>query len=378
MNKPESVILYFKQGSSDKQYMVHLEEGRNSKTNDIGWTVDFAYGRRGGPQTQGTKTKEPVPYEKAKGIYDKLIHTKQLKGYTISGSAPAFADNSNAGKQTNFQPQLLNEVTLEEAEQFYWDNVDNIALQIKWDGERRGLFMTHTDIIPANRNGLVTTVSEPIMTALRALVPKDSDLLTKVEFDCEDMGKYLMIFDILQVSDVNMKEQSFRDRADYMRFLQVGIDTNNLRSALKVEHPFYPANILEFKAFIETARKHNEEGVVIRKASAIYEPGRPNSGGNCLKYKFLGSATCQVIGQVEGKRSVYIGVRNPLGAIAPIGKVTIYPDQEIPENGDFIEITYLNILKGEGAKLFQPRYKTPRPDKTEADFHSSLKFKKED
>lgn len=52
------------------------------KPKDDGYVVNFAYGRRGGNMTTGTKTKSPVPLDEAKTIYNKLISEKTAKGYT--------------------------------------------------------------------------------------------------------------------------------------------------------------------------------------------------------------------------------------------------------------------------------------------------------
>ena len=63
----ETVSLYYQQGPSDKVYHAHLEAKGN------GWIVNFAFGRRGSTLQTGTKTSEPVAYDKAKTIYDKIV-----------------------------------------------------------------------------------------------------------------------------------------------------------------------------------------------------------------------------------------------------------------------------------------------------------------
>lgn len=376
MNAVQSTTLYFKQGSSDKVYVAKLSE-----TDGGHWTVTFAYGRRGKPMKQGVKTKQPVPYTDALKIYEALIHAKQLKGYTVDGDAIAFTDNPNAGEDTGFRPQLLNEVTQEEAEEFYLCNFGDVAMQIKWDGERRAAILDKgKDNIFTNRKGQVKGVIEAIDRACTKLI-SNRPLVSGFELDTEDMGEFLAIFDITRIGNIDMKSRTFRERAETMGILENIIEWEGLGDRLKLELPFYPQSLNEFRLFIEEARAHNEEGVVIRLASAPYEPGRPNSGGNCLKLKFVGECTCEVSGHVAGKRSVTLRVRKDDAtgpdAFIPIGKVTIPPNYDIPERYDLVEIKYMNIMRGEGAKLFQPRYKGLRTDKTEADFYSSLKFKKE-
>jgi bifunctional non-homologous end joining protein LigD len=120
------------------------------------------------------------------------------------------------------------------------------------------------------------------------------------------------------------------------------------------------------------------EGVVFKKKDAVYIPGRPASGGDCLKFKFKASATCRVLNINGSKRSVSILVRNDNPDFEgpkeiQVGNVTILPNFEIPTPGELIEVEYLYSYPG-GA-LYQPIYKGPRPDKDTADLYSSLKFK---
>jgi len=71
--KTENITLFFKQERADKVYKAALEE------KDSQYIVNFAYGRRGSTLKTGTKTQTPVPYEKAKKIYDKLVRDKSAK-----------------------------------------------------------------------------------------------------------------------------------------------------------------------------------------------------------------------------------------------------------------------------------------------------------
>lgn len=377
--KSESTTLYFKRGSSDKEYTVRLLSDVDHSDR---YNVTYAYGRRGGPQTCRTKNTEALHYEPAKALYSSMIHAKQLKGYTADGEAIAFADNPNAGEDTGFRPQLLNEVTLEDAEDFYLTNMPSVAVQTKWDGERRAAILKKG--IPntfTNRKGQAKGIRDTIDTACTELI-EGRPLIHSFQLDCEDMGEYLVIFDILSVNEIDMTGKSFAERAESLSVLDCMITHAGLEKYIRVEQPTYPTSLKEFRWLIEHARAHNEEGVVIRLASAPYEPGKPATGGPCLKYKFIGEATCMVIGDVEGKRSMEIAVRSnsfPSAPIyVPVGKVTIPPNYEMPEIGDLVEVRYMNIMKGDGAKLFQPRYKGLRTDKTKADLYSSLKFKKED
>jgi len=71
----KSTILYFREGTSDKEYHIQLEKSGS------GYVVNFQYGRRGGPLQEGTKTPTPVSLPAAEIIFEKLKHEKERKGY---------------------------------------------------------------------------------------------------------------------------------------------------------------------------------------------------------------------------------------------------------------------------------------------------------
>ena len=186
-----NTTLFFNQGSADKVYIVKIDSQENLE----GWTVNFAHGRRGKPLKTGTKTPKPVSYGDALKIYSKLIHTKEQKGYIHGSTAAAPVVDPLAGERTTWLPQLLNEVTLEEAIEAYktWGST---YVQTKHDGERRGILLGKDGVVPANRRGLRTSVAPEIQTALEDIWGKN--LLLDVNMgvlDTEDMGDHLAIFD---------------------------------------------------------------------------------------------------------------------------------------------------------------------------------------
>lgn len=68
--------LYFSEGKSDKVYEVDICENQDL------FIVNFRYGRRGANLREGTKTVFPVAYEEALKIFDKLVESKEKKGYS--------------------------------------------------------------------------------------------------------------------------------------------------------------------------------------------------------------------------------------------------------------------------------------------------------
>ena len=74
--KAESISLFYREGSSDKVYLASLEEKSG------GWVVNFSFGRRGSTLAERHQDESPVPFDKAKGIFDKIVGEKMAKGYT--------------------------------------------------------------------------------------------------------------------------------------------------------------------------------------------------------------------------------------------------------------------------------------------------------
>ncbi|MEN9576913.1 MAG: hypothetical protein RL514_4768, partial [Verrucomicrobiota bacterium] len=59
MEELKTTSLYYRQGSSDKEYHVRLEAKGD------GFVVNTAFGRRGSTLSTGTKTSAPVYYDMA-------------------------------------------------------------------------------------------------------------------------------------------------------------------------------------------------------------------------------------------------------------------------------------------------------------------------
>lgn len=72
----KNVDLFFKEGSSNKEYHLQLDEVKG------GFIVNFQYGRVGNALQVGTKTPTPVTLEEAEKIYNKILKEKTGKGYS--------------------------------------------------------------------------------------------------------------------------------------------------------------------------------------------------------------------------------------------------------------------------------------------------------
>jgi bifunctional non-homologous end joining protein LigD len=119
----------------------------------------------------------------------------------------------------------------------------------------------------------------------------------------------------------------------------------------------------------------NREGVVFKEVDAPYSPGRPNSGGPQLKFKFVESASFVVTG-INAKRSVTLGLYDG-DKLVPAGNVTIPPNHQVPEVGEVCETRYLHAFRESGS-IYQPVYLGKRTDIPAAEcVVEQLKYKNE-
>ena len=101
--------------------------------------------------------------------------------------------------------------------------------------------------------------------------------------------------------------------------------------------------------------------MVFKEVDAPYSPGRPNSGGPQLKFKFVESASFVVTGH-NAKRSVSLGLYQGDGDIlVPAGNVTIPPNHDVPQVGDVVDAQYLYAYRESGS-IYQPVYMGKRAD----------------
>eukprot|EP00903_Cladosiphon_okamuranus_P004174 g4172.t1 len=332
--------LHFREGNSDKEYHVAVEpEGE-------GYIVTYAYGRRGSTLTTGRKTRHIVTLAEANKIHDQLVRQKTAKGYRPVGETRQPDRTSTTdGQDSGIRCQLLNPVDESELDQFLGNGTH--CLQKKFDGRRLMVRKRGDEITGINRRGLLIPIPEPICHAFEEL-PVD------VLIDGEAVGDTLHAFDLLEV-----KGHDIRGNAYLSRFA-------GLLTLLDPEHKHLrPVNTHmeagEKRAMFETFRRTGSEGVVFKEIDAPFSPGRPNSGGSQLKFKFIESASFIVTGH-NAKRSVTLGLlAEDGGGIVPAGKVTIPPNHRIPATGQVCETRYLYAFPESGS-IYQPVYLGERDD----------------
>ena len=354
----EGITLYFREGSSDKIYQAWIH------VKGEGFIVSFAYGRRGASLTAGTKTKEPVDYDKAKKIFDKLVAEKIAKGYSPGEEGTAYVGTDKEKLVSGVQCQLLNFITEEEALRLCDD--PRWGMQIKYNGERRMLRkLANGEIDGINKLGLRVPLPKPVHTDLAAAN-------TSCLLDGEGMGDYVMAFDMLEIDGKNIRNDDYQRRYTYLKDLLGGFNHPSIKLV-----DIYISSAEKRIAF-NKAKDCNEEGVVFKNLSAPFNPGRPNSGGTQLKYQFRAQASF-VVAKVNAKRSVGITLVSAAG-MKPIecGNVSVPVSFSIPGVGDVVEVKYLYAFK-ESNCLHQPVYLGPRIDVlVEECTIDQLKYKKED
>lgn len=352
MEETQSTSLYYRAGSSDKEYHVRLEAQGD------GFVVNIAYGRRGSTLSTGTKTSAPVSYDAALHIFERLVREKKAKGYTEGANGTAYQPASRDERATGLAPQLLNPV--DEAEVARLVSDPRWFMQEKKDGRRLLLRKSGTTVTGSNKLGLTVGVAEPIVkTAL--------DLPGDFVLDGEAIGDRLHAFDLLERDGVDLRGQSCERR--YGALLNLLADGGHIHLVSCWADPQDKAS------WLLTLKREKAEGVVFKLKTAPYMPGRPNSGGPQLKHKFVASLSA-VVAQVNRQRSVSLRLLNHEGW-QPVGNVTIPANHKVPAVGAVVEVRYLHAYKD--GSLYQPVYLGERSDvRQEECVVSQLKFKRDE
>jgi bifunctional non-homologous end joining protein LigD len=343
----KSITLHYRQGSSDKIYQAAIQP------KDGLFVVTFAYGRRGTTLQTGTKTPVPVDYPSAEKLFNRLVGEKQAKGYT---EAPDGTPYQHTDKLvTDILPQLLNSIEEAEVNQLLRDK--KWCLQEKFDGRRILLRKQGQEIHGINRKGILTGLPRPVVLDAQLLA---GDFIV----DGECVGDQMFLFDLLELEGRDCRPWPYYERWEYLRQLIEEEEASNLwliESASEPRHKLQLFNEL---------KRHNSEGAVFKQLDAPYAPGRPNSGGPALKFKFTSTASL-IVAMVNEQRSVALRLFDSTNN----GNVTIPPNQPIPAVGSVVEVRYLYAFEGSGC-LFQPVYLGERDDLEPTDcLLNQLKFK---
>ena len=352
-----SISLYCQEGTADKEYRASIQPRGD------GWVVNTQHGRRGGTLTPGTKTPEPVSFEKAEKIYRSLCREKAAKGYVATEGGTAFQNTEFAARDTGIRPQLLNPI-------------DNVALHVlcgdpawvaqpKHDGQRRLVVVEGGQAFGINRKGLTVALPLHLADVLQNYL---RDPAGRTILDGELMGDVYAPFDVLAHAGRDLTDLSYTSR---LRGLEALL--GHLPPDAPVVRPQTARTSTEKRALLDQLRAANAEGIVLKDADAVYRCGVSTSA---CKFKFVASLTVEAGESKEGKRSVGMYVIGDDGKRVFVGYCTVPPNAQIPTSGTLCEISYLYCYRG--GSLFQPVWKGLRDDLDQADSYSSLQFKREE
>ncbi len=356
MENEKHVALYSKSGSSDKEYHIHLiPKGQK-------YVVSIEYGRRGSSLTSSSKTPVPVDLDKALSIFEAQLHAKKLKGYTEGAGQTPYVGSDKEDKITGVLPQLLNNIEEEDLDEYFDD--PEFCMQEKKDGRRILLRSTTEGLEAINRKGLRVGFPKIIETSLSSSLFSQDYIL-----DGELIGEIFYAFDLLKWDGIDICNLGYGDR--YKMLLQKLVDIDTEGSPIQLVETVFTTS--SKRAVFKNLKEKGAEGVVFKLLIAPYKAGRPNSGGDQLKFKFTNNCTCQVSAyDKKGKRSVYIQMLDGK-KLVDVGKVTILPNFEVPKIGTLVEVKYL--YRHVHGALYQPVYLEVREDLDVPDQVNTLKIK---
>lgn len=369
MSISKIVTMYCQEGGSDKEYRLELIP------DDKGWSVTGYSGRRGGvlkPQQKCSGVDYETGLKEYNAIFKEKVNKKRYVpqaeqiGDSIA-SAPYIASPLQR-EDTGLAPQLLNMIrTPEELEVYLKD--PNFIIQKKHDGERRSVSVdSKMDMKVGNKEGMATSLPENTAQDVKKL----ANLVGGIDVDGELVGDHFIIFELLKVGDVDLRQQPYEGRLAQL-----------VQLMSKVESQVANIHLIESsgqdykskKALVGRLEKENAEGFTLKDVRAAHAPGRPSKGGSQMKYKFYEDCSLRVSSISVAKRSVHVEGLDENGSPVDLGKITIPVNYDIPKKGDIVNIRYLYCYRG--GKLFQTTYSGKRDDQTLPDSLDKLKFKQE-
>jgi bifunctional non-homologous end joining protein LigD len=339
-------------GGRNAEYHAAIEEVEG------GYLVAVQYGSIGASLQSSKKPAKPVTLEKALALMASVLKEKEGKGYVHVGvlapMAQVGANGGQAGKErSDHLPQLLNTVDEQTAQLLLVD--PDWCMQEKMDGKRITLEIRGTMVRGINKLGFYCGLPGEVVNAALSLG------LESAMIDGELIGQTLHAFDLVELGGVDYKAKPYANRL--VKLNQLINDEENHESAhsdaLKMVFGILCQPRAKTLAF-EQLKARGAEGVVFKRLSAPYTPGRPNSGGDQLKLKFTESVSAICLGVNGDKRSVSIGLFDDSGESICVGNVTIPANHPVPQEAQVVEVRYLYFFKG--GSLFQPVYLGARDD----------------
>lgn len=334
----KSSYLFMTEGSSDKEYHLHL------RPVESGWCAYYANGSRGRVGTSKPIKEGVFSLEAATKLYEDKLKSKLKSGYTPAESGVRFTNTEQGHKASGHVQQLPTAITQQQAEQLIGD--DRFVAQEKANGERRTIEVVDGVVRGINKLGLYVNVPENLVSAFTGF----GDAV----FDGEQVGTTYHAFDLLAYRGQDLRNEPFGRRYELLsQEVLAGLGAS-VYPAVRLLRAAFTAQ--EKRELLNLLHSLNGEGLVFKDVASVYEPGRSKAA---LKFKFCESSTCQVLA-INQQRSVQLGLLNAAGVHVPVGNVTIPANFAVPAVGELVEVQYL-YYNPEGA-FEQPVYLGPRND----------------
>jgi len=189
--------------------------------------------------------------------------------------------------------------------------------------------------------------------------------------DGESIGDDFHAFDLLEHNGENLRSLPYRIRL--ARLIDLLMLTRSDYKYIRLASTAFSTQ--QKTELYQRLRRENREGIVFKRLDAPYTPGKPNSGGPQLKFKFVATMSA-VVARVNTQRSVEVSLFNGRSLVS-CGNVTIPANHQIPSVGTIVEVRYLYAYR-DSLALHQPVYLGPRDDVDPGEcLVSQLKFKAE-
>lgn len=353
----KQVSLQYQQDGCDERYHIFIEDASYGGSYNVrvecyesDYSTTREYYIRGVTWSTAMNHLYILKLAKESRGYREYTPSDKLDNAAINDSS---VESKPSREYTELKPQLLKPITIDEIETYITD--DNWLVQEKLDGKRIMIEVNFGKITASNRNSWKVNIPQDI----EAELSKFDDCI----LDGELVNGVYYVFDCLSYNNQDIRSIPYWKRFHIL--VESVIGDRMLYQLGIVPTAFSKNDKRELVASLQ-----HKEGVVFKNLDALYSVGRSDSQ---LKCKFWSSATC-VVSSINEKRSVAVSV-DSLNGFVPVGNVTVPPNYELPQSGDYVEIKYLYYHPG-GA-LYQPQYLGIRDD-VNIDMLESLKPKSQD
>ena len=350
----DQTLLHCPTSAGGKEYLALLIDNLDGT-----FTAKSKYGPAGNLRAEAIQAAN-VSLEIAEKAYTKVIKSKQTgssiyKIVSQSNPTEAVVVTPTREATSPYGAQLLNPIETE-SELISLFEMGGHYAQVKMDGDRMSILVGNGQMVAYNRKGQERDFPTKLKDQLQAI-----SINGVYYIDGEIVNDTFYAFDLLQYSEApNLADTEYSYRFSVLLDLE---DKYKLTSDyFKIVHSIMPPLTGRrecITALLNRVKNESGEGVVLKDFSKPHSSGRPNSGGDQLKFKFVESSTC-IVSKVNNQRSVGLQLLGQLGVPVDVGNVSIPPNQEIPAVGDLVEVRYLYAF--DGGSLYQPVYLGKRKD----------------